>query len=174
MITSNLIVAESPAKLSRQSQNLLPYFPPKISPPIKIQIDVGLEGTEAPPWMRLGPFHAHTTCTPQLPEPHILFFSGGQDGYGRHLGAYQAHTTRTPQLPGPHIFLHFWQAGCRWEALGRRAGCAQSATGRILTHFLQICIKIYVNEPRRRIPGVPFCWLFSSSAGANRAPTDFC
>ena len=76
---------------------------------------------------------AHTTRTSQLPGTHIFNFSSGQYAYGLHLGTFQAHTLRTLQLPGPHIILCFWQAGCRWEAFGRQAGCTQSATGCILT-----------------------------------------
>ena len=78
-----------------------------------------------------------------IPGPHILAFSGGQDAYRQRMGAIQAHTRRILQLPGPHLFTLL--AGCRREAHGRQSGCAQSATVRILTHFTQICIKIYVN-----------------------------
>ena len=96
------IVEESPVKLPHQSKNLLPYFPPNICPPIKIQKGVGVEGTQAPLWKHLGPFHANTTRIPKLPEPHTSDFSGVQDTYGRCLpGPHNSHTTASW---GPFFF----------------------------------------------------------------------
>ena len=79
------------------------------------------------------------------------------------LGMAQAHQGRIVPRHGSGSRLWYvagrQDAGSRWAG-GNRAGGWQAATKRILTHFSQICINFYVNEARRRKPGMKFCRLF--------------